>query len=373
MTADLDDVPALGEGDPSGMLLELASAGAQVREAASLTAAAAGLAELVADGRPRAVVVCGMGGAGTAGDLFAAVAGAACPVPVLTHRGFGLPGWAGVADLVVAVSSSGTTEETLTALDEAVRRGCRLVVVTAPGSPLAELGQRGRAVSVPVRPGRTSRAALWSLTVPLVVVGNALGLLTTGADELEQAASTLERVAVRCRPDAETALNPAKTLASELDGALPVVWGSSALTGAAAARFACQLSETAAVPATWGTLPEAGHTAVGAWTGSWSPGPREEEDFFRDREQELARPVLHLVLLRAADEHPEVGRRADAAARLAQDRGLGVTALAADGDGPLARLASLVGLTDFAAAYLALLAGIDPSQARAGLDARAAW
>ena len=74
-SALLDDVAALDAGDPGGMLLAVASSAAQVREAALLTAEA-GVDRLLEDGRPRAVVVCGMGGSGLAGDVLAGVAGA---------------------------------------------------------------------------------------------------------------------------------------------------------------------------------------------------------------------------------------------------------------------------------------------------------
>lgn len=130
----LDDVTTLEGGDPGGMLLAVASAAAQIREAAVL-ASEAGVAVLGEEGRPRAVVVCGMGGSGIAGDVLAAVAGIGSPVPVFTHRGYGLPAWVGPMDLVMAVSCSGTTEETLSSLEEAVRRGCRLLVVARSGSP----------------------------------------------------------------------------------------------------------------------------------------------------------------------------------------------------------------------------------------------
>ena len=171
----LDDVAALDAGDPGGMLLAVSSSAAQVREAAVLTAEA-GVDRLTDDGRPRAVVVCGMGASGLAGDLLAAVAGTGSPVPVLQHRGPGLPAWVGPMDLVVAVSCSGSTEETLSALEEAVRRGCRLLVVGQTGSPLDDLGQRGRAIFVPVTQVHLPRASLWAMATPLVVAGHALGL-----------------------------------------------------------------------------------------------------------------------------------------------------------------------------------------------------
>ena len=360
----LDDAAGLAAGDPGGMLPAVASAAAQVREAAVL-AGEAGLAALVADGRPRAVVVCGMGGSGIAGDVLAAVAGSGCPVPVLTHRGYGLPAWVGPVDLVVAVSCSGTTEETLSALEEAVRRGCRLLVVGRAGSPLDDLGQRGRAVFVPVTQGRQPRATMWALSIPLVVAARELGLLQAPADAVEAAATTLEQIADRCRIDAAALVNPAKRLALDLHGRLPMVWGTSPLTGTVAYRFSTQLNENAKTAGFWGVLPEASHNQVVALDGRLAgagAGPADEDDFFRDRsedEEEAGR--LSLVLLRDGDEHPQVARRADVVQELARERGVPVHALEASGGSALERVASLVGLVDYATTYLALAQGVDPT------------
>ncbi|HWH30787.1 MAG TPA: SIS domain-containing protein, partial [Mycobacteriales bacterium] len=268
---DLDDPAAVEAADPAGMLRAVASSAAQVREAAVL-ARDAGVARLADGGRPRAVVVCGMGGSGIAGDVLAAAAGTTTPAPVVSHRGYGLPSWVGAGDVVMAVSCSGTTEETLSALEEAVRRGCPLVVVGADGSPVHSLAQRGRAVFVPVTQGRQPRASVWSLSTPLVVAGQALGLCDGSDDVVEAAAAALEDVAVRCRPDAEELVNPGKQLAGHLHGAVPVVWGTSPLAGVAAYRLACQLNENAKVPATWGVLPEANHNQVVALDGPFARG-----------------------------------------------------------------------------------------------------
>ncbi len=360
----LDDVARLEQGDPEGMLRAVASSAAQVREAAVL-AGEAGLERLVEDGRPRAVVVCGMGGSGIAGDVLAAVAGAGSPVPILTHRGYGLPAWVGPMDLVIAVSCSGGTEETLSALDEAVRRGCRLMVVGREGSPADDLGQRGRAVFVPVTQGRQPRASVWALSTPLVVAGHALGLLAAPPEGVEEAAVVLERVADRCRVDADNLVNPAKRLAVQLDGTLPVLWGTSPMAGAAAYRFACQLNENAQLAAAWGVLPEANHNQVVAFDGPMAGSVEKaggEDDFFRDREQDVERTgALALVLLRDLEEHPQTALRADVSAQLAREREVPVVELRAEGDGAFARLASLIGLTDYASTYLALVQGTDPT------------
>src|SRR4051812_37465980 len=139
----LDDVPGLAERDPDHMLRAVASAAAQIRTA--LTASAeAGLEQLEQLGRPRAVVVAGMGGSGIAGDVLAAMAAPSAQAPVVVQREPGLPGWVGAADVVVAVSCSGGTQETLAAADEAVRRGATLVGIGADGSPLARRRTQAR-------------------------------------------------------------------------------------------------------------------------------------------------------------------------------------------------------------------------------------
>ena len=367
--ADLDDVGALEAADPQGMLRDVASGAAQVREAA-VFAREAGVDRLADLGRPRSVLVCGMGGSGIAGDVLGAVAGLGTPVPVLTHRGFGLPAWVGAGDLVVATSCSGRTEETLSALEEAVRRGCSLLAVGAPDSPLEALARRGRAVFVPVSQGRQPRASIWSLSTPLLLAGQALRLCDAGDDAVEAAAVALEEVARTCRVDADELVNPAKSLASGLVGVLPVVWGTSGLAGVAAHRLACQLNENAKTPAVSGVLPEAGHNQVVALDGPFAARRQAaaDDDFFRDRADDVEAGRLALVLLRDADEDPRVAVRADACTRLAQERGVVVHALRGDGATPFERLARLVALGDFASTYLALAQGLDPTPV-AAIDA----
>src|SRR5260370_42259416 len=76
-----------------------------------------------------------------------------------------------------------------------------------------------------------------------------------------------------CRPDSEAFVNPAKMLALELAGTLPMIWGTSPLAGVAAYRFACQLNENAKYPAIHGVLPEANHNQGGAFDGPFARDP----------------------------------------------------------------------------------------------------
>ena len=358
----LDDPTRLSAGDPGGMLLASATAGAQVREAI-LRTGEADLGPVVADGRPRSMLVAGMGGSGITGDVLVAVGGVACPVPLTAHRGYRLPGWVGPMDLVVAVSCSGRTEETLAVTDEALRRGCRVVTVGQVGSPLAERADGRRAIHLPVDPaGRMPRSNLWALAVPVLVLADAMDLMSVPRAVLDEVADRLDTTSAQCAPGVETYANPAKRLALDLAGTLPYVWGSSEIAGVAAYRLACQLAENAKYPAVSGVLPEVHHNQVVALAGAFGSAAADDGDLFRDRVDDAPGwPALHLLLLRDSEEQPELARRREATLLLAEQNDIGVQELLASGEHPLARLASLIAPTDFASVYLALAQGIDPT------------
>jgi glucose/mannose-6-phosphate isomerase len=146
---------------------------------------------------------------------------------------------------------------------------------------------------------------------------------------------------------------------------VPMIWGTSPLTGAAAHRFACQLAENAKYPAIYGELPEAGHNQLVTFDGPFAGAGADENDFFRDRVEEPEATRLSLVLVCDAEEHPQVMRRREAAADLARERGVPVVELVAQGAHPLERLAGLIAHIDYASVYLALAIGVDPTAAPA--------
>jgi glucose/mannose-6-phosphate isomerase len=354
LAADRLDMPDVIEAaDPSGMLRQVASAAAQVRTALRASAEA-GLPGFSADTRPRAVVVAGMGGSGTAGEITAAMCGERSPVQVVALRSAQLPGWVGAADVVIAVSCSGRTAETLSVATEAARRGCTLAAVGAEGSPLHRIAEQARAPFIRVEQAGAvlPRQALWALTVPVLVIAERLGLTGIGDEVYEQAARRLEEVSHQCRPSSEAFVNPGKSLALDLAGAMPLIWGTSALGAAAAGRFAAQLNENAKYPAMAGAFPEVAHNQLALFDGPFAASGDEGA-------QATAAGVTPLRLVLIADP----GAREPAAINeLAAARGVAVSELAMDAEHPLVRLATVIQLTDYASVYLGIASGIDPGQ-----------
>ena len=366
----LDDEKVMFGNDPGGMLRATASAGAQVRESAAL-AAEANLSTLAEEGRPRAVVVAGIGTAGLTGSILSTVAGPRCPVPVIGHRSAGVPGWVGAADVVIAVSASGRSPEALAAAEAAARRGARLVAIGAPDSELQALAERARAPFIAVPRRAPARASLWGLTVPVLLAARCLGLVKVNEADLAETATRLDTDAERCRPGAESFVNPAKSLALGLAGSIPIVWGSSPLATVAARRFADTLAANARYPVMAGALGEAGRGRVGLLDGVFGGLAESTRDIFADRDEEAEQDTtrLRLVLLRDGGLNPEEEadepvaveeRRADAVQTLAERRGVRCDVLTAEGGSALERLASLVAVPDFASLYLALAHGLDP-------------
>jgi glucose/mannose-6-phosphate isomerase len=413
LAADRLDTPDVVEAaDPGDMLRQVASAAAQVRTALR-SCAETDLSAFSPEARPRAIVVAGMGGSGLAGEMLHAITGLSSSVQVVASQADRLPGWVGAADAVIAVSCSGTTPETLAIAAEAARRGCRLAAVGTSGSPLNRIAEQARAPFVPVFPAGLPRSMLWALSIPLLVIAERLGVARIGADVYELAANRLEEVSHQCRPASESFVNPGKSLALDLVGTLPMVWGTSLLSGVAARRFSSQLNENAKYPAIAGVLPEAAHDQVAAFDGPFAPSPSRlaspgaqppsgaqppgtaepglppagalaagdgpdglpdlsawELDY-DDAEPPSGFTPLKLVLVADPDEDPRVGAQRAAVTELAEQRGIGLSELAMDGEHPLVRLAGVIQLTDYASVYLAIASGIDPGQAVAIQDLKA--
>src|SRR6476661_3245918 len=177
----IDDEAQIAERDSRQTLRALATAGAQVREAITL-ARDAGIDAVARGERPRSVLVASLGGSAVVADVLELLAEPGSPVPGSVRRNLPPPGWVGPLDLVVAVSLSGRAAGPLALAAEAARRGARLLTVGADDSPLASVSRQARGTHVAVGRGRTSsRSALWSLLVPVLVAADSLGLVEVPA------------------------------------------------------------------------------------------------------------------------------------------------------------------------------------------------
>jgi glucose/mannose-6-phosphate isomerase len=334
--------------DADDMLGTVAALGSHVSAGYDAGRATAGLPAL--DG-VTSVVFCGMGGSAVAGDVLRQTFRDRLPVPVDVNRSPTLPEYAGPHTLVIASSFSGETSETLSSVDEAVRRGCRMLAITSGGRLRSLCEERGIAIA-PVPAGFQPRAALGHLAFAMLGALEMAGLLPSLEADVQETVSSIDTLVAGLGPDVPTADNPAKELASWLDDRVAVVWGAEGIGSVAAMRWKTQMNENGKVAAWHSAMSELDHNEVVGWV----------------------RPTgaLHAVIaLRSDHEHREFAARFPLSADIAREAGAAVREVTVPGRGPVASLLSLITIGDFATCYVGLRRGEDPTPVKviAGLKA----
>jgi hypothetical protein len=326
----LDDEAVWQRAD--GVLRSLAESGARVRrEAAEASAAITeAVARAAGQQRPRAIVA-----AGPDSRLLRAVLEPWCPVPFVAWPGPSLPGWAGGLDLVVVLAPDGG-HSSASAVAEAVRRGCQLVVACPPGSLVAEHAVGRWSSMLPTRSSDQLATAVVMLEyLEKVQLGPRV--------DTDRVAAALDDVAIACSPHRDLAVNPAKVLAIALADTTPVIWGGSVLAARAARRIAESIRRAS------------GRSAIAGDAEHLLPvleaaAPRDVfDDPFADEPREL-RPML--LVLDDGNEEPIVREDRGRLRAAAESRGVRVETVTTDAPTEVARYASLLLSGSYAAAYL---------------------
>ncbi|RME49523.1 MAG: bifunctional phosphoglucose/phosphomannose isomerase [Chloroflexi bacterium] len=337
MTINLDDLQALRANDPAGMLDRIHELPAQVRDAW----------DAIQTFQPprreiRHVVVAGMGGSAIGGSLVQALAEPECPVPISVNRDYHLPAYVGKDTLVIASSYSGNTEETLSALDEALTSGAITVGVTTDGR-LAEIARERGFQHVLFNYDAPPRAAVGHSFTLLLGLLVRFGLLADKADEVAEAVDVMLRLQRVLGPQVPAARNPAKDLARRLAGKVPTIYGAG-LLAPVARRWKGQFNENAKTWAAFDEMPELNHNTV---LGYGHPSHLTETAF--------------VIMLRSSLEDPQIATRFDITAELLERAGIDHAVVTAWGESPTAQMLSALHYGDYVSYYLAALNQEDPT------------
>lgn len=338
---DLNDPAELAKIDSEDVLGAVEDLAVQIEEAWRIGSSASGLPDPT---NVDSIVVLGMGGSGVSGDVMQAVVEPRLPIPVRVIKSYGpLPEWIGRNTLVFAVSYSGSTEETVAAMEDAHSKGARLVAVSS-GGPLAEMARDFGCTHVAIPSGLQPRASLGYLTVPILAVMEKMGFLAGVGDDVTETVEVIRTLQQSCHRNEPVHRNPAKDLAHRLLHKVAIVYGSHGLTGTAAMRFKCDLNEYGKVPAFWNQYPELNHNEIVGWTGM----------------TDLSKEHFVIVHLRDTEEHERISLRYEITKHLIYQSAAEVVEVKAQGVSPLARVMSLVFITQLAAIYVGLQYGVDP-------------
>lgn len=333
--ADLDDAGWIAKRDPQGMLAALSTYEEDFRTS-YLRAAKARLK------LPKActhVVVTGMGGSGIGGNLLASLVRDDSRLPVLVHKGYGAPAYIGKHALVVAVSYSGETEETLD-VSIAARAAHASLITVSSGGRLQRMAHAWKVPHLAVPAGRQPRAALSHLFGTLAGAARGLGL--TSQSPVPAVMTRLRAFHATLGPDSRESENPAKSWARDLHRASPV-WVADTSLAAVALRARCQLNENAKMMARSGELPESNHNELVALS-QLPDGGRYFVGF-------MERP----------DAPPEIRHRFEFVQSILRRRGVAYRTIPIAGSTALERLLHALLFVDYVSVYAALLRGVDPT------------
>lgn len=292
----------------------------------------------------RGLIVVGMGGSAIGGDLLQGLFGENLSRPVQVCRGYTLPAWVNRETLILAVSYSGNTEETLSACREALRRRLPLCAITS-GGRLARWSQEKKVPLCAIPAGWPPRAALGYTTfVPAGLLGR-LGWLAEKKIHLPQALDALELfVEGKLSPSVPESSNPAKRIARRLAGRLPIIYGAAGGWEGIVYRWRTQLEENAKSLAFHHIFPEMTHNEISGWGAP--PGLTKN---------------LTAIFLDDAAHHPRLRRRMEFVRRIVQKEGVQTLTVSLSGSSPLERKLRLIVLGDFVSVYLGILYRLDPS------------
>ena len=284
------------------------------------------------------IVMTGLGGSAIGADLLRAYVASVANVPVMVNRDYELPAFVNEKTLVLVISYSGNTEETLAAWQDARARGAQIVTFTTGGTMASESAAAG-APCCKVPGGLQPRAALGYSFFPLLITLEKLGVVPPQATSIEDALRIIRQATDQYSVDGN---NLAGRLAERLEQRIPVIYGSWNAVGVVAYRWKSQINENAKQHAFDNQLPELDHNEIVGWT------PRTDGARFS------------AIFLTDADQHPRQRQRAELTARLIEPAARAVVRVETEGEPRLARLLWSVLLGDLVSLQLAAANGVDP-------------
>lgn len=285
-------------------------------------------------GKFKKVVVCGMGGSALAADVLRLLAkDLKVKVPIHIHRSYSLPYWINKKCLVVAISYSGNTEETLSAFQEASRKKLPQMAISS-GGKLASLAQRRNIPLVKIPRGLQPRMSLGLQFSALVTILSNCKLLNFELNDLLSLGKKLQPQKLE---------KQGKLLARKLKNKIPVIYASYQQKELARI-WKIKFNENSKIPAFSNYFPELNHNEMVGFT--------LKNPNFRN---------FHCLMLRGKSDLPRNQKRMRLTADILKKKRMAVDFVEINGKDNLSKVFSNLLLSDWVSYYLALSYRVDPT------------
>lgn len=284
--------------------------------------------------KPENIIICGMGGSALPGDILVTLR----PLDIFAHKSYGLPIQAGTESLVICISYSGNTEETLSAFAEALNRNLPVITITA-GGKLENLSKKYGVPCVklpePLIPPRLALAEMFAGLLQILANHNLLSLATVE-----------EFLKVGIRLNVTKLESQGKKLAKKIFRKIPVIYTPKQFREIGLI-WKNSLNETAKILSIANYFPELNHN--------------ETVGFWKINKMQISNDKLSVIILRDPQDNLRILKQMGITKDLINKEGVKVEFIEIKGRSMLEKIFSTVILGFWTSYHLALLYKVDPT------------
>ena len=287
------------------------------------------------------LLIIGMGGSGVAGDVLKLVLNETSQINIEVRKAYGIP--KAIAERrpkCLFISYSGNTEETLEAVNDAIKYNLDWSVISS-GGQLLELASVNKKPYVKVPTGLQPRAAFGIMTKAVMHFVS----LDTGSEYLKlcnQAGDYLNE-ALGNQTENEL-LSHALKISKEIGTKTSVIYGGTPLTYLVAQRWKTQINENAKSKAFVGYMPEIHHNEILSWEAN----------------KQDSKNNYHLLFLRSPNENSQISKRFELTKKIIGDKVEISEIENISSDNIISNLFHLTLIGDLVSVYMAENLNIDP-------------
>ena len=280
------------------------------------------------------VVFSGMGGSGAIGDLLSSIL-SKTDIHTTVVKGYILPKTVDENTLVMTTSVSGNTMETLTTLESASKKNCKVIGFSS-GGLMESFCTKNHLEFRQISKIHSPRASFLNFTYSILKTLNSV--IPINSQEITQSIESLENISKYISSLNLSETNPSLDLAKWING-IPVIyypWGLHA----AAIRFKNSLQENAKTHAIVEDVIESGHNGIVSWEKPSNMIP---------------------IFIEGTDDHIKTKERWEILRQYFKQNNIQFKEIFSTNGGILSKIMCLIYLFDYATIYYAVRLGINPS------------
>ncbi len=286
------------------------------------------------------IIISGLGGSAISADLIKNFLADELTVPLFVNRNYNLPKFAGKNTLFIASSYSGNTEETISALQQAIKLGCKIISITT-GGEIEAISIKENIPCIKVQKGFQPRYSLGLSFFTLLKVLQEIKLINDQSSIVEKIKTNWKQNGIAFSKEG----NSAYTIAESLLGFIPVIYSVADSTSAVGYRLKCQFNENSKLHAFHNEIPEMNHNEIIGWESY-------HEKIFHSK----------IIIIQDEKYHPQINKRFNILKDIFTKTGVETISLKSREDSLKVRLLDLIYLGDWISYYVGVLRGFDPSE-----------